>query len=347
MSSIHEYGPPRIAPATSRANRALRAAIDTVVIVYTIAGYAFGLYCVTRPALATALAGSLLIAHTMTLSALLTHELMHQTLFRRTEWNDALARVLSLISGGCYFSYTGLKRQHFKHHRVKVGYDGFSITGWMTALPTVPRHIIVLMEFFYLPVLSVISRIRSLALPFFSQRLQPLRLRIAAVLVARFTCYVLLWRYAPSSVLWLFVGWLGMLNMLRVYDCFHHTFAIYPPGTPIPTLDRDYEQRNTYSSLFSRRHAWLNGLFLNYGYHNAHHAVPSAHWLDLPRIHETLAPDIREHCILFRNLVSAYHRHRIHRIYRGLGQPEMVDGRVVMDGFWGVIMNISFITYDF
>jgi len=347
MSSVHEYGPSRNASAASSANRVLRAAIDTVVIVYTIAGFAAGLYCITRPAFVTALAGSLLIAHTMTLSALLTHELMHQTMFRRTGWNDALARLLSLISGGCYYSYTGLKRQHFRHHRVKAGYDGFSITGWVASLPAVPRGVIVTLEFFYIPVLSVISRIRSLALPFFSPRLRPLRLRIAVVLVARLGCYAALWRYAPHAVIWLFIAWLGMLNILRVYDCFHHTFSIYPPGTPIPALSRDYEQRNTYSSLFSRRRPWLNGLFLNYGYHNAHHAVPSGHWLDLPRIHETLAPDIREHCILFRDLVSAYHRHRIHRIYRGLGQPEMVEGRVVMDGFWGVIMNISFITYDF
>ena len=347
MSIVHEYDPPRIAPASSIRHRMLRAAIDTVVIAYTIAGFAFGLYCITRTAFVAALAGSLLIAHTMTLSALLTHELMHQTLFRRTVWNDALARALSLISGGCYYSYSGLKRQHFKHHRVKAGYDGFSITAWIASLPAGLRGTIVLMEFFYIPVLSVISRIRSLGLPFFSQRLRPLRMRIAGVLVARLAGYALLWRYAPASPCWLFVGWLGMLNMLRVYDCFHHTFDIYPPGTPIPPLGRDYEQRNTYSSLLSRRHPWLNWLFLNYGYHNAHHAVPSAHWLDLPRIHETLAPDIRDNCILFRDLMSAYHRHRIHRIHRGVGEPKIANGRIVMDRFWGVIMNISFITYDF
>lgn len=347
MSSVPEYGVPRIASAASTARRILRAALDTAVIVYAIAGFVFGLYCITRAQFATALAGSLLLAHTMTLSALLTHELMHQTVFRRSEWNDWMARVLSLISGGCYYSYSGLKRQHFKHHRVKVGYDGFSITRWVGSLPAWLRQAIVFMEFCYIPVLSVISRIRSLGLPFFTRRLRHLRLRIAVVLVARFACYVLLWRYAPGSVIWFFIGWLGMFHLLRVYDCFHHTFDVYPPGSPIPALDRDYEQRNTYSSLFSRRHAWLNWLFLNYGYHNAHHAVPSAHWLDLPRIHETLAPDIREHCILFLDLVDAYHCHRIHRIYRGIGRPTMVNGRVVMDGYWGVIMNISFITYDF
>lgn len=324
----------------------LRGSLDTAAVLYTLLGFSFGMYCITRGGLAVPLSGSILLMHTTTCSALLTHELMHHTMFKEVKLNDALARVLMIISGGCYFPYSGLKQQHLKHHRVKVGYDGFSITRWVTSLPIGWQKLIVAMEYVYFPALSIISRIRSLSMPFFVPEQKALRARIAGVFALRMICYAIAWRISPYSLLWLLLGWIGMLQLLRVYDCFHHTFDVLAPGTPAPQLDRDYEQSNTYSSLISKRITTLNWIFLNYGYHNAHHARPAVHWLDLPRVHRTLGPEVDSHCILFGELVKWFHKHRIRRIYNGIGSPRIVDGKLAMDEYWGVIMNISFITYD-
>jgi fatty acid desaturase len=38
--------------------------------------------------------------------------------------------------------------------------------------------------------------------------------------------------------------------------------------------------------------AWLNFLLFNNGYHAAHHEHPGAHWTELKRYHEELAPHI-------------------------------------------------------
>ena len=109
-----------------------------------------------------------------------------------------------------------------------------------------------------------------------------------------------------------------------------------------------YELKNTFSSLVSRQHSWMNWVFLNYGYHNAHHYYPGAHWLDLPALDALLYPASEAHCFLLPQVLRTYHRHRITRITKGLGTPTYnpKTGRLSTEGYYGIIMNISFLTYD-
>lgn len=86
------------------------------------------------------------------------------------------------------------------------------------------------------------------------------------MLVLRGACYLALLSISPWSLLWIFCAHGMMLTILRIYDCFHHTFEIIALGTPMPRLERDYEQRNTYSSVISREHAWLNRIFSTTGF---------------------------------------------------------------------------------
>lgn len=53
-------------------------------------------------------------------------------------------------------------------------------------------------------------------------------------------------------------------------------------------FSREYEQRHTFSNLLSRRWPGLNGLVLNFCYHNAHHYRPAAPWCHLPVLHRQL-----------------------------------------------------------
>ncbi|WP_241294725.1 fatty acid desaturase family protein [Burkholderia stabilis] len=327
-------------------SRLLRHLVDLVTWLYTFGGYLLSLYLVTRPGWMLPLAGVPLMAHTMILSALLTHECMHGTMSKRPALNAHLGRASTLISGACYVPYALLRRQHLDHHRNRVGYDGFSITRWVASLPPALRRVVMALEWCYVPVLSYVARFRSLAMPFLQAQHRPLRTRIAIVLLLRGACYLALLSISPWSWLWIFCAHGAMLTILRIYDCFHHTFEVIALGTPMPRLERDYEQRNTYSSLISREHMWLNRIFLNYGFHNAHHAFPNAHWTDLARIDAALYPASRAHCIHRRELLRGYHRHRVARILEGLGRPEVIDGKLVMDRYYGIVMNISFIVYD-
>ena len=72
-----------------------------------------------------------------------------------------------------------------------------------------------------------------------------------------------------------------------------------PLGTKLKHPGEDYEQENTYSSLFSRVGfgTILNFLFLNYGFHNAHHYLPVAPWYELPAIDAAMFPNSEAHVI--------------------------------------------------
>lgn len=324
----------------------LRCCIDAATWLYTFGGYALAIYLVTRPGWGLPLVGVLLMTHTMILSALLTHECMHGTMGRSPALNAFLGRATTLISGACYVPYTLLRRQHLNHHGNRVGYDGFSVARWVGSLPPPLRAVIIALEWCYFPVLSYIARVRSLVVPFLEERHRRLRKRIALVFLLRAGFYLVLFYISPWSWVGLFASHLAMLTILRIYDCFHHTFDITSLGTSVQRLDGDHEQRNTYSSLISSKHAWLNAIFLNYGYHNAHHAYPRAHWTELSKIDLELYPTSRVHCLHFGDLLHGYHRYRTTRIVKGLGRPKVVDGRLALDGYFGIIMNISFIVYD-
>jgi fatty acid desaturase len=323
-----------------------RLILDACVLIYTIGGFFISLYLILVDQVWANLLGMTLMIHTSIWATLLTHEFMHDTIFKKPKINYIFGVLMTIISGGCYFSYKLLKHQHIEHHRNKVGYDRFSVTTWLLSLPAVLKVAFVTLEFCYVPVLSFVSRWRNLLLPMINPQYKNLRLRIIVVFILQSTFFTTIYLIHSWSILYALLAHIVMLNVLRVYDCYHHTFAIIPLGSSIPKLEKDYEQKNTYSSLISRKHYWLNWIFLNYGYHNAHHYKPHAHWYELPRIDADLYQESEIHCILFPDLVLWYHRNRIKRIYNGLGAPNVQEGKLKIDKFWGVIMNISFIVYD-
>lgn len=320
--------------------------LNACVILYTLFGYFLGLYLILVDQVWENVLGIIIITHTSILSALLTHEFIHGSIFKKPKMNHLFGVMMTLISGACYVSFELLKQQHIEHHRNKVGYDSFSITSWVLSLPASIRTVLVTLEFFYIPVLSFISRWRTLLVPLISSKYKHMHLRIITVFLARTTFFGILYLIKPWSILYCFLAHVAMLNILRVYDCYHHTFVIIPLGSPTPKLDKDYEQKNTFSSLISRKHYWTNWIFLNYGYHNAHHYRPDMPWHELPNLDRAMYKETEEHCILFPDLVFWYHRNRINRIYKGLGRIGIKNGKLQINNFWGIIMNISFIVYD-
>jgi fatty acid desaturase len=76
------------------------------------------------------------------------------------------------------------------------------------------------------------------------------------------------------GVPWLFAQWgIVTINLLQHQDCDH---------------DSDYDHSRNITGRF------INWLFLNNGFHTAHHLRPAMHWSRLPKFHsEQVAPNMR------------------------------------------------------
>ena len=155
--------------------------------------------------------------------------------------------------------------------------------------------------------------------------------------------------YSPKALLLYFLAYLVFVTVLRFADCFQHTYDSYPilGDTPIPNdkvRDRAYEQANTYSNVFGIDNFWLNLLWLNFGYHNAHHDRPTVAWHRLPAYHRELYGNGYCQVVPVSQLLKAFHQHRLTRVLSGdYGQvlDPTVRGRA--DGFVGAV-GVSFLT---
>lgn len=326
---------------------ALRPGLSLAVVSYTILGYFGGLACILSGIAPLTAAGILLLIHTTVLSGLLNHELIHRCVFRSPRVNDLFGSIMSLLNGACHVPFDLLRRQHMAHHINKVGYDSFSVTEWVRGLPGPLQRALVAMEFVYFPILTFISRARALVYPFRSEKHRGLRARVALVICGRAVFFALLHAIHPWSILYFFIAHVGMITIFRLYDCYHHTFQVIPLGSHAPRLSEDDEQERTFSSLWSREHAWINAIFLNYGYHNAHHHIFAAPWYHLPRIDRLMFGESSPRHILSADWLKGYRENRINRIWKGLGSPTFDGHRLRIDSFYGIIMNLSFMDYDY
>ena len=142
------------------------------------------------------------------------------------------------------------------------------------------------------------------------------------VLAIRLPLFALLIWHAPQAAIFYPLAYLLFMTVMRFMDTHQHTYALFetleqPRGEEAKQFDSAFEQRNTFSNLFSTKHPWLNLLVLNFGYHNAHHAKPIMPWYRLPEFHRQQFGDDDAQVLPFANLLRAYHRYRVPRILNG------------------------------
>jgi fatty acid desaturase len=332
--------------AFSKRDALHRPAISYLSVAYGFGGFLAGLACVLTSDWRWWPLGVLLLAHSATWAGILSHDAMHNAIFRSPRLNQLVGALLTWPSGACYFPFALLREQHMEHHRFHVGIDGFSVTRWFNAQPRALRALIVAAEWAYIPVLTVLITTRNRLQPLYDPPNRFLRKRVLTVFAVRVSALALMAWIQPWSPLLYLAAHLLLIHFMRLYDCFHHTFDVFPRGVKLPKLSDEYLQANTFSSLFSRKHSWLNWLFLNYGYHNAHHAKPHVPWYALVKLDAALFGDQETHCLIGGNLFRTYHRHRVMRVLHGLGRPRVEDGRLNTDEYWGIIMNITFLSYS-
>jgi fatty acid desaturase len=140
--------------------------------------------------------------------------------------------------------------------------------------------------------------------------------------------YAALFAISPWALLLYIAAVAIRINCVRFVDAFQHTYDHVPAEIPKREPDRVFEQRNTFSFPVARRYTFLNLLILNFGFHNAHHAVMTCPWYNLRKLDDVLdmarsggalpsGHEYDRHSISFTVLLRRYHADRTSRITAG------------------------------
>lgn len=306
--------------------------LNYFAIFITLSGFAFGVYVLlysTNWPLRIASMG--LLAYVKILSFLVHHELAHGNIFKSRQMNQTWGRIIDVVNGAQYWSFEELQRQHIEHHKDKVDYVSFDAPELMNWLPSPIEKLLVVLEYFYFPALAYITHWRSVTAVYWHPERRNMRERTTLVLLFRSAFYALMGWINPIGLLLYFLSHNLFINSYRVLDCFSHTFEELPVGSEAPKgLTAAYEQNRTVSLMATRsRKSLFNLLFLNFGYHGAHHIDPSGPWL----AYDTIDTMIFKACgaemprhVALSDLIVHFHKERMNRIYNeeGMGVP-LVD----------------------
>jgi fatty acid desaturase len=292
--------------------------------------------------------GVLLVAQTLVWSAYFIHEFAHYAIFKTPQANERWGTFMSWINGSCFASFADLRRKHMRHHVERADVITFDAQAFLRAHPAIRRTVLAL-EWAYIPAVEFVMRGFVIAMPFMGEKKKAARGRVIGVALVRIAAWVALGWWSLKALALYALAYLIFVTVLRFADCFQHTYDAYPilDDTPIPkdkVRDRAYEQANTFSDVVSLDAKWLNLVWLNFGFHNAHHERPTAPWYRLPAFHRELYPADYAQVVTVGELLRSFHINRVKRVLAsnyGAVQPPGTPGRA--DGFLGAV-GVSFLT---
>ncbi|NMG22484.1 fatty acid desaturase family protein [Brasilonema bromeliae] len=315
---------------------------NVIAIFYVLSGYCGGLALLVLHNIWLNILGTMLLAHSLILSAYFSHEFMHGTIFRSMRWNTVGGNIMLWLNGGCYARFKDMAQEHIFHHVKKLDSVVFDLPAFINNLPAPIRGLILALEWLYFPVISFILQFWALTAPFWNPKRRDERLRVIILLIVRSSLFTLLGLVSLKALVLYFVAYTGMVTVLRFMDAFQHTYEAYPVGLPFPKRNDVYEQANTFTTLISRRYWWLNLLVLNFGYHNAHHALMKCSWHSLHELDRDLFARQQTQYLTLPQLLKNYHRFRIARIFLGQGTAVDKQGNLEFDNFYGAV-GVSFL----
>lgn len=322
---------------------------NVAAISFTLVGYVVGVAMLGHDNWIVNAAGLFLVAQTLIWSAYYIHEFAHNAIFKSGAANERWGTLMSWINGSCYATFDDMRRKHMRHHVERADVITFDVQGFLRRSPRWFRNVILALEWAYIPAVEFLMRGFVLALPFQDARKHNARGRILGIAAGRLIAFALMAWWSLKALVLYFLAYLVFVTILRFADCFQHTYDAYPilDNQPIPkdkVRDRLYEQANTFSNVVGLNNKWLNLIWLNFGYHNAHHERPTAPWHRLPAFHRELYPDDYAQLTPVRELLRSFHLNRVTRILAkdyGQVQPPGTPGRA--DGFLGAV-GVSFLT---
>ena len=311
---------------------------NAIAIFYTLAGYAGGIALLCAANFWLNGLGVVLVTHTLVLSAYLAHEFVHGTIFDHMKPNTAWGNVMQWLHGTSYFPFRQLAQFHIDHHIEGVDFYSFDRIALQQSFPMPIQKLIIALEWLYFPATFIIPQAQAISAPFWQADRQSERLRVSLVFGIRLLSFAVLGWFSAKALLLYFVSYIGMVNIVRLMDCLQHTYVAYPVGTPIAKKDLVYEQTNTFSTPISRRYPWLNLLLINFGYHNAHHAMMKCPWHNLPALDRAIAQQQPVHHLSLLQVLANYHRFRVQRVFNKDEGTTTLDaqGNLQLHQFYGV-----------
>jgi fatty acid desaturase len=313
-----------VVAATRNIKRSSGLLPNFLAFAFALPGYALGIYMLFSAHWLVNVGGVLLTAEALIISAYLLHEFSHRSIFKTPQANQRWGVVMSWITGSCYSTFEEIRSKHMHHHVDRADVLTFNVQHLMRDMPTFARNTIKALEWAYIPALEILMHFLVIVLPFVRPELHHKRSRLLAILLVRAPLFMFMaWVSLKAWLLYLLAYGI-MLTALRFADAFQHTYDVFlddelkQSGGKIndgKLRDYAYEQANTYSNLASLQHPWLNLLFLNFPYHNAHHEKPVVPWHQLPTLHAQLFGDsTRLPIVPMSKLLRAYHQHRVTRL---------------------------------
>lgn len=291
---------------------------NTLAWIYIIAAYTIGFYAMMADALVYNFAGTVLVAHSMVISAYFIHECAHDSLFKKNRHNRLFGEIFLWISGASYSDYEAVRHKHVRHHMDRADIVSFDFRTRLLEYPKLLKVIQVL-EWFYIPALEIMMHALVIILPFVKESRKLLRKRVITVLLLRVAFFALLASISWKVLVFYPIAYMMFLTVMRFMDVHQHTYDLYETldqkrGDEVKKYDSAFEKHNTYSNLLSRKYPWLNLLVLNFSYHNVHHDQQMQPWYRLPRLHREIYGEDESQVLLFKNLIESYHRYRVARI---------------------------------
>ena len=322
---------------------------NTLALAVVVLGYPLSVAMLGAASWLLNGAGLLLLVLTLTWAAYFIHELAHHAIFAQAETNTRWGVLMTWITGSCYARFEDLRRKHMRHHIERADVVTFDVHGFIKRAPAGLRGAVLALEWLYIPAVELLMHSFVMLRPFRAGGAAKERLRMGAIVAVRAAGFALLAWWSLKALVLYALAYLVFITLLRFADCFQHTYDAYPilDDAPIPNdkvRDRAYEQANTYSDIVGLKSPVLNMLWLNFGYHNAHHERPTEPWYRLPAYHRSLYPDDYAQVIPAGELLRSFHRNRIRRIlaedYGAVAAPG-TPGRA--DSFIGAV-GVSFLT---
>ena len=292
---------------------------NSLAFGFAIFGYALGVLMLFNGHWLINVVGLFLTAQALIVSAYLLHEFSHRSIFKSPETNRRWGIVMSWINGSCYSTFEEIRSKHMHHHVDRADVLTFNVQHLMRDMPSFCRNLIKRLEWMYIPALEILMHFLVIILPFMKSEWHYKRLRLTGVVIIRASLFILMAWFSIKAWLLYLLAYGIMLIALRFADAFQHTYDVFLQSdgkiADGKLRDRAYEQANTFSNLTSLQYPWLNLLFLNFPYHNAHHEKPIVPWHQLPQLHQQLFGDTTLLPVIpMSKLLKAYHLHRVKRL---------------------------------